>query len=249
MGFWPVVNHVILDSDIVVVVADARLPEMSINRELLDKITYKKRPYVIAFTKKDLVDVQHQKMIRKAYPQAYLVSGTKNEGVSALRRGLQILSKQMKLSEPKIGIVGYPNLGKSALINALARGRRAEVANMPGTTKGSQWVKTNGLCLLDTPGVIPFEDKHVKLGLLGSKSPDKMRDPEKVAYELIEMFLIKNANALRDFYGLEKLGEDAYEIFEQIGKKRGYLLKGGRLDERRTATSIVRDWHSGKLKY
>ncbi len=249
MGYWPIVNTVLREADIIIVLADARMPELSINEEVLRKLHERGKQYVLVFTKRDLVPPSSVKQLRQAYPRAFFVSGRKNEGVSALRRHLQIIGKRFTAEEPKVGVVGYPNVGKSALINSLARRARTLVTNQPGTTRGTQWVKTGGLCILDTPGVIPLFDKHVKLGVLGAKSPEKMQHPEKVAYELLTLFLVKDKQALQEYYGLESLPIELDVLVEAIGRKRGYLRKKGEVDEHRTVISIIQDWQSGKLNF
>ena len=163
MGFWPVVEGVIRKADIIVLVFDARMPELSRNKEVERKVRSFDKQIVHAFTKIDLMTPESLKEMRKEYPEAFFVSGTQNLGIGKLRTHLQILAKKTKIEHPRIGVVGYPNLGKSALINALARRARTLVANLPGTTRGVQWVRVGNLEILDSPGVIPYEDKSAKM--------------------------------------------------------------------------------------
>jgi ribosome biogenesis GTPase A len=250
MGFWPVVNNILKQSDLLVVVGDARMPEDSLNQEIIGKIENLEKAYVIVFTKVDLVSKESLAKLKNKYRGAFFVSGTKNIDVGLLRKHLIIQAKKMKLPDLRVGIVGYPNIGKSALINALVRRARTLVADSPGTTKGTQWVKANGFLVLDTPGVIPFDDRHTKLGLLGAKSPDHMRNPEKVAFEIIRKILSSDKKTLLEHYNIDaNISEMSIEeIFNEIGKKRGYLMKGGGIDEHRTAVAIVREWQRGKLR-
>lgn len=248
MGFWPVVIAMIRNVDIVVVVGDARMPDISINQETVNIAQQKGKRVVKVFTKSDLVSKHQLALLRTQFPDAYFVAGVKNEGVSALRRGLQILAKQFRLDEPKIGIAGYPNIGKSALINALARGRRAHVSNQPGTTKGVQWVKVGGLMILDSPGVIPVEDKNRKLALLGSKSPEKLNAPEKNAFDILTMLVVKAPEQLMKHYHLSEIPSELYDLLIAIGTSRHFLKKGGTIDEDRTAKMIIREWQTGKLR-
>lgn len=248
MGFWPVVENVIKNSDILILVLDARMPELSKNTELERKIRMYEKEMVFAYTKIDLLNRASVAALKKEHPNAFLVSGTKNLGIGKLRKHLQILSKRLKFENPRIGVVGYPNLGKSAIINALARRARALIADMPGTTRGTQWIKAGGLLILDSPGVIPYEDKSSKLILLGSKHPQQTNQPEKVAFDIIKMFIKKNKKALEDKYKLEiKDGMEEYDIMLEIGKKRGFLKRGGEVNETQTAISIITDWQKGKL--
>jgi len=249
MGFWPVVRDMIKNVDILLLIADARMPDISVNAELVQKSKYYGKELVIVFNKIDLISKEDLQKLRREHPHDFFVSGIKNINVGPLKRSLQILAKRMRLNEPKIGVVGYPNIGKSAVINALAHGRRAEVADLPGTTRGVQWIKVGGLRILDSPGVIPYDDRNSKLSLLGAKSPEKMGSPEKSAKDILMMFLIKDKKSLKDYYKLENVSLDVDVLFNEIGLKRKYLSKGGIVDEHRTAVAIVRDWQKGKLRF
>ena len=83
--------------------------------------------------------------------------------------------------------------------------------------------------------------------MLGAKNPEKLKDPYKVASDLLRMYLKKDKATLEKFYNL-KFSDDIEEIFEAIGRKRGYLSKGGIVDENKTAINIIRDWQKGKIK-
>jgi len=247
MGYWPVVKKVLKDSDVVLEILDARMPELSRNKELERKVKMYKKHLVLVFTKIDLVSGRVLDDLRKEYKNAFFVSGTKNIGISKLRTGLLILRKRMKIEDLKVGVVGYPNMGKSAIINALVRRARAKVSRYAGTTKGIQWIKRGNLMILDSPGVVPFYDNEVKLGLLGSKNPEKIRNPQRVVFAVIKNFMKRNKEALEKFYGIEVKG-DEYDVLLAIGEKRKFLRKGGVVDERRTEMQILRDWQRGKLR-
>ncbi len=249
MGFWPIVENVIRNSDILLLILDARMPELSRNKEIERKILSYGKEMVYVFNKIDLVSEENLIILRKEYKDAFFVSATKNIGIGRLRKYLHILSKRIKADGARTGVVGYPNIGKSAVINVIARRAKTEVSDKPGTTRGAQWVRAGGLEILDSPGVIPYEDKSLKLTLIGSKSPDKIKDPEKVALEIVQMFISKNKKNLEERYKiLIPPVMDHTDILIEIGRKRGFLKRGGEADERKTAISIIRDWQKGRLK-
>lgn len=249
MSFWPVVKYVIKESDVVLFILDARMPELSDNAELDRMLKYHNKRVIRVFNKIDLVSRQHLDELRKKFHDAYFVAGVKNIGISELRTGLQILQKQLKLDEMKVGIVGYPNVGKSAVINALARGARTKVARYAGTTKGIQFVKVKSFMILDSPGVVPFEDNELKLGVLGAKNPEKLKNPYAAAIELVKDFIKEDKKILEEHYGINiPENAEADYILELIGKKKGYLQKGGIIDEQRTIYALLRDWQAGKLR-
>lgn len=247
MGFWPVVKRVVKDSDIILEILDARMPEMSRNNALESMVKRHKKHLIMVFTKKDLVSQSYIMGLRKDYPDAYFVSGSKNIGISKLKRGILILAKRLKVPKPKIGVVGYPNMGKSAVINALAKRTRAKVSRVAGTTRGIQWIKAGSLLILDSPGVVPFEISELKLGVLGAKNPEKLKKSEHVAFAIIKNFVDRNKKALEDFYKIKAEGDED-DILLAIGRKRGFLAKGGEVDENRTILQIIRDWQKGKLR-
>ena len=250
MGFWPLVNEVLDQADILLLIGDARMPELSNNLELERKVKARSKPLIYVLNKMDLVSEESLKAFTKEYPNSFFVSATQNMGISELRRHIQITGKKLKLDEPVVGVVGYPNIGKSAVINALARRKKTAVADKPGTTRGVQWIKSNGLKILDSPGVIPYEDTSSKLALIGSKAPGNFINPEKVALEIIHLFLGKNKKNLEERYAIEfPILTQPEKILEMIARKRGFLKKGGVIDETKTAIYIIQDWQKGKLKF
>ncbi len=248
MGFWPVTKRVVKDSDVVLLILDVRMPEFFRNRGLERIVEFHKKKIIYVFNKIDIVSPEYLNSVKAKYPDAFYVSGTKNIGINELKRSLLILSKRMKIDNPKIGIVGYPNVGKSAVINALAKRARAKVSKRAGTTKGIQWIKAGSLFVLDSPGVVPFDDSEKRLGVMGAKNIEKIKNVEKVAYEIIRMLLRYNKEIFENLYGIKITGGDLDLLLEQIGKKKRFLLKGGIVDERRAALLIVKDWHEGKLR-
>ncbi len=248
MGFWFVVEQVIREAHLILFITDARMPDLSRNKELENIVEKYRKQLFLVFTKIDLVSDERLAALREAYPDAFFISGTKNIGLKALKVELMIQGKRLGLRSPKIGVVGYPNVGKSAIINALAHRARAAVSPKAGTTRGVQFVRAGNLRILDSPGVIPYEDKEMKLGMIGAKNVEKIKDPERVALEIIKLFLEKDRKALEQHYGFTIASEEPLEIIEQIGRKRGFLKKGGAVDDVKSAMTLVRDWQTGKLK-
>ncbi|MAG75351.1 MAG: hypothetical protein CL811_01215 [Colwelliaceae bacterium] len=249
MGFWPVVKKVIKDSDIVVLLLDVRMPEFFKNREVERLANRNNKKMMTVFTKIDLVTTGFLASVKKTFPDALFVSGTKNIGISKLKTALLIEAKRKKIDEPFVGVVGYPNVGKSSVINALAKRAKAKTGRMAGVTRGIQWIKAGSLKILDSPGVVPVEDSAIKLGMMGAKNPEKLRDPERVVYALFRMLREHTLKGLADSYKIDlDEDEDEDEILEKIARKRGYLKKGGEIEIHRTAMTILRDWQKGKIR-
>jgi len=249
MNYWTIVKNIVRKADAIVVVMDARMPELSRNEGLESMALKMGRKLFLAFNKIDLVSKEHLAFLKKRYQHAFFISGTKNIGISRLRTAILIAAKREGIENPKVGVVGYPNVGKSAIINALARRSKALMSPIAGTTRGVQIINAGNLHILDSPGVFPYDDDEIKLGVLAARNPDSLKHPERVACEIIKIFLVSNKKALRDFYGFEiEEGLDAYEIMLRIGQARKFLLKGGITDEHRTSMQIIRDWQKGKMR-
>ncbi|NCN99362.1 GTPase [Candidatus Pacearchaeota archaeon CG10_big_fil_rev_8_21_14_0_10_35_219] len=251
MRFWRNVAHVIQEADVVIEVVDARMPKMARNVEAEKLIQRSGKELIIAFNKSDLVsDSFKRKIANRLKVRHYFVSALKGEGIPRLRTDLQKMSKKSEFPRLRVGFIGYPNMGKSAVINALSRRAKAKVAKKSGTTRGIQWISTSNLKILDSPGVIPNDEwDEIKLGLIGAKDMQKLKDVEKVALAIIDKFISGNLRALEDFYKLDDMrGKENWEIFEEIGRAKKLLRKKGEIDDKRTSFRIVQDWQYGKLK-
>ncbi|NPE26683.1 GTPase RsgA [Methanococcoides sp. SA1] len=243
MGFWPVVLNVLRNSDVVLMVVDARVPSVSRNSEILSKVEKMGKRLVLVFNKIDLVSGEILKELKAEYPDSFFVSALKKRGVGNLKRGLVEMAADWKRESLRIGIVGYPNAGKSALINVLVPGSGLKVKNVSGTTKKTAWIRSGALRIMDSPGVIPAGDNKVALGLTAAKDPHKMKNVESVAMSLLKMERV--GDSVRKFYGVDE--DEDWEAFEAIGRAKGFLLKGGVVDEDRTAVKIVEDWQKGRI--
>ena len=248
MGYWSAVMQTIKNADVVIFILDARMPEISRNKDLEKKLKKSRKEILIVFNKIDLIPLIKLKKLKKGNKGCFFVSTLNREGIGYLRFELQKLTKSLKVEKIEVGIVGYPNVGKSALANVLTRASKAKVSSKAGTTKSPQWLGGSKIKILDSPGVIPFEDDEVKLGILGAKNPEKIKNPELVSLKIIDLFLENTTKNLESLYKLKILkNDDSYEIFVKIGKARKLLKKGGVVDEQRTALLIIKDWQTGKL--
>ena len=155
----------------------------------------------------------------------------------------------------KIMVVGIPNVGKSTFINQIAGRKGAKAENRPGVTLNKQWVSTDiGLELLDMPGVLwpKFEEKRVgeNLALTGAIK-DKIMDTEELAMILCTRLRTLAPAAFAARYKLTDedgyTDMDAYDLFELIGKKRGFLMAGGVVNHERTADMLLGEFRSATI--
>ena len=162
--------------DVIIELFDARAPLSSIN-ENLEKLTVNKKKLIV-LTKTDLADAEQNKkwaaVFKEKYDQVLCLDLKKNNAEILLSKAVIELGKDKWAKEMKKGmkpqpirtmIIGIPNVGKSSLINRLAKRKAAGVQNKPGYTRGEQWIKVNkDFLLLDTPGILPMS--YLKLPVL-----------------------------------------------------------------------------------
>merc|ERR1719491_2888358 len=144
-----------------------------------------------------------------------------------------------------VGIVGYPNVGKSSIINALKRCRAVGVSSRPGfTTSMQEVVLDRNIRLLDCPGVV-FDDKTALLG--NCVDPDSIDDPIPPVEALLRRC---KPESLMMTYNIPAFPEGNTMIFlAMVAKSYGRVLKGGIPDKIGAARSILKDWNHGKIPY
>ena len=153
----------------------------------------------------------------------------------------------------KAMIVGIPNVGKSTFINKIAGKQTAEVSNKPGVTRKNQWVRLNDkIQLLDTPGVLwPKFDNAITarhLAYIGTIK-DEILDVEELALSLLEELVLKYKKNVYERYKIDEnfTYEMTVELMEEIGRKRGCLVRGGEVDYTKVANIILDDFRTGKI--
>lgn len=249
--------------DVVVEILDARIPLSSRNPEL-DSLTAGK-PRVVILNKADIADEKATQRwlswFRSGGTAALAVDCKSGKGTAAFVPLLrQVLEEKLAAWEAKgMGsrpvramVVGIPNAGKSSFINRMARGGKAKVEDRPGVTRNNQWfVLEAGVQLLDTPGVLwpKFEDQTAARHLAFTGAiKDQILDTEELACELLRILAQDYRPVLIERYKLpEELPEDAWELLEAIGRRRGMLIAGGEVNTERAAVMLLDEYRAGKL--
>lgn len=157
-------------------------------------------------------------------------------------------SKDIKTSIT-VGVIGYPNVGKSSIINSLKRSRAVGVASTPGYTKNVQEVHLDkNIKLLDSPGVIFFDDPNsteASLALRNSLSLEKLEDPVGVVHAMVSK--VPKKQLLQVFELADFTSADDFIL--RVASLKGKLKKGGIADVQATAIAILRDWNDGKIPF
>ncbi len=252
--------------DIVIEVLDARIPYSSKNPELRKLVGQK--PVLTILSKSSLADPKAGQEWMEYYKscgrRAVFTDCVTGFGMDRLAAAVEEMlaekrarydAKGMTGRTLKAMIVGIPNVGKSSLINKISGAKSAKVENRPGVTLNKQWVSTQvGLDLLDMPGVLwpKFEDQIVgeNLAITGAIKDDIM-DPERIAFALVGRLRTLYPDLLAERYKLGDLsqydGLDDWDLFQVIGKKRGFLMAGGVVNTERCARALVDEFRQAKI--
>lgn len=247
--------------DVVIELFDARAPLSSINEQLEKAIVHKKKLYV--FTKADLADQSQTVLWKKKFttPDSEVIianlsdkSAYNSISQAVIRLGKAKWAKEMargmKPQPIRTMIIGIPNVGKSSLINLLAKRKAAGVQNKPGYTRGEQWIKVNkDFLLLDTPGILPMsyesKEKAANLALIGSIREDILPNTDLVNM-LLEFLKVKYPDALKGRFDIETIGTHK-EVCEAIANKRGLLKNNGALDFDKAESLLLKEFKDGLL--
>ena len=254
--------------DVVIELVDARMPISSRN-PLLDQLVGDKKPRIIILNKEDLADPQRTAYWINQFNQqsgyrAFAFNATigKKQLISRLKEALLELTKEKRERMAQKGvrkqtircmIVGIPNVGKSTFINILVGKKAAQTGDKPGGTRGTQWIRLDeDLELLDTPGILwpKFEDEEVglRLAVTGAINDDVF-DHDEAALKLLTFLQKRYPRQLQERFKLteEDLAQEPLYILEQIGRNRGCLLKGGRIDYGKVSKGILIDFRQAKI--
>ena len=256
---WRELYKVIDSSDVILEVIDARDP-MGTRCLHLERELKKNRPnkyLVLVLNKCDLVPTWVTKKwvaeLSKEYPTvAFHAHINKSFGKSALLQLLRQFSSLLKdRKHVSIGFVGYPNVGKSSVINTLKKKNVCKAAPIPGETKVWQYIAlSKRMYLIDCPGIVPSDGPQTDAEKLfkGVVRPERVEAPslyiEHVLQRVKAKYLIKKYS-LQD----DATWKDADEFLTLVASKQGKLVKGGEADLETTARVVLYDWQKGRLPY
>ena len=249
--------------DVVFELLDARAPLASRNPLITELLRLDRgrqnKPVVVLLNKSDLADLKTLELwvdwFQRRRERVLPLDATRRKKVkpflAAARQAVAESGKTLEDRPLRGMLVGIPNVGKSTLLNTLEGSRKARVGNEPGITRNFQMIRAGGnLCLFDSPGVLwpKFEDPEagIKLAVLGSIK-DSVLPLEEVAAAACGLCRDLYPARLAERYNLENIEGPAAALLEEIGRRRGCLIKGGKVDLMKTSAVILNDLRGGRL--
>lgn len=241
-NFWKVVNNVIKEADVLLEVLDARSVDDTRNIEIENKIEKSGKKLIYVINKCDLIEQNEAEAIKKRLPNSIFMSAVERLGTKKLREKILTCCGTMK--EVKVGVLGYPNTGKSSIINALKGKGSAKTSAQSGFTKGKQLVRiSRKIVLIDTPGVMPYREEDAgKHAMTSARSFHDLKDPDLAALQLIEALKGK----VEKHYGVS-VSDDPEDTLEAIALKMNCVKKGGKPDIATASKKLIQDWQKGKI--
>ncbi len=251
--------------DIIIEILDARIPRSSKNPEI--STWTKGKPTLTLLNKASLADpaitTKWIGWYKKNGANALPIDCITGEGLSKIGPQVrEILADKINRFQEKgmtgrklrAMIVGIPNVGKSSLVNKLCGQKKARVEDRPGVTLNKQWVTTTaGFDLLDMPGVLwpKFEDRLTGENLAATGAiKDAILDTDELGMILSARLLSLYPENFCTRYKLdyEQVCQlDSYDLLEEIGRKRGFLISGGEINLERTALTVLDEFRGIKI--
>lgn len=201
------------------------------------------------------------KHLSKSFPTlAFHASITNSFGkgslIQLLRQFSTLHSDRKQIS---VGFIGYPNTGKSSIINTLRQKKVCTVAPIPGETKVWQYITLmKRIFLIDCPGIVPPSNKDSQTDILfrGVVRVEHVSGPEQYIPELLKKCERKHLERTYEVKGWKNFEDDpelledaSTEFIELIARKHGRLLKGGEPDECAIAKLVLNDFNRGKIPW
>ncbi|MES2127902.1 MAG: ribosome biogenesis GTPase YlqF [Pseudomonadota bacterium] len=246
------------NTDLVIEVLDARLPEASCNPMVEELRLFRQRPCLKILNKIDLADPVATAAWSAYYNAqegvtAFAMTTKKPADVARVPELCQQLAPHRGVpTKPlRIMIMGIPNVGKSTLMNALLKKKVAKVGDEPAVTKMQQKLYLGkNMILVDTPGMLWPKIAMASDGLMLAASHaigSNALIEDEVAVFLAEVLLERYPQLLTARYGFKTEGMDGIAVVEGVAARRGFRQKGGDLDFEKASHTLLQDYRSGAI--
>ncbi|XP_018569639.1 nucleolar GTP-binding protein 2 [Anoplophora glabripennis] len=252
---WNELYKVVDSSDVLLQVLDARDP-MGTRSSYLEKYLRTEKPHkhlIFILNKVDLVPTWVTQrwvgILSKDYPTvAFHASITHPFGKGSLINLLRQFAKlHIDKKQISVGFIGYPNVGKSSVINTLRSKKVCKVAPIAGETKVWQYITLmRRIYLIDCPGVVyPSAETDTEKVLKGVVRVELVNNPEDYIAAVLERV---KPEYMKKTYKVDDW-KDHTEFLEKLAQRSGKLLKKGEPDIASVAKMVLNDWQRGKLPF
>ncbi|MBQ7568885.1 ribosome biogenesis GTPase YlqF [bacterium] len=251
-------------ADIVLLVMDARIPSSSRQPDLEAMLRQRGKEFIFVLNKTDLADATEtklwlQKLRRDGYNACTITAisgkgaGPLESAIAAVRQRVQQQRQKKGLlsRDPRLAVVGIPNVGKSSLLNRLAGSVRAKTGARPGITRGNQWVAVSGKWqLLDSPGILypRIEGEYCLTSLVAAGCVSTNAVPlERVGGLMLRRLISLGKQA--ELFGDAAADSEADPIalLEQYARRKNFVLSQGEPDLIRAATLLLKMFAQGQF--
>ncbi|XP_066585760.1 nucleolar GTP-binding protein 2 isoform X2 [Prorops nasuta] len=252
---WNELYKVIDSADVILQVLDARNPQgtRSPPVELYLRTEKPHKHLIFILNKVDLVPTwvtqRWVAILSHEYPTiAFHASLTHPFGKGSLINLLRQFAKlHLDKKQISVGFIGYPNTGKSSIINTLRSKKVCKVAPIAGETKVWQYITLmRRIYLIDCPGIVyPSAETDTEKVLKGVVRVELVQNPEdyiSAVLEKVKPEYIHKTYKIKEWY-------DHIDFLEQLAKRNGRLMKKGEPDVTAVAKMVLNDWQRGKIPF
>jgi nuclear GTP-binding protein len=270
------VRKTVETADIIIEVLDARDPLGSRNKSIEKSIISQGKRLILLLNKIDLVPKENitawLKYLRQELPTIAFKASTQEQSDKLGRFSASHLLKQNQGSKcigaelvmsllanycrnkdiktsVRVGVIGYPNVGKSSVINSLKRRRACQTGATPGVTRKLQEVELDKhIRLIDSPGVVLASREQfdpVEIALKNALRVEALADPISPVIAILRRCTV---DTLMMQFNIPQFS-DIDQFLALVANKIGRLKKGGRPDRNAAAKHVLNAWNSGKLRY
>lgn len=265
-AYFRELRKVIEASDVVLEILDARDPQGYRVKDVEQQVLQAGKRIIVVLNKADLVPSAvvdgWMRSIQREFPCVAFTSSSSRDKAAAggtehqqPAKGaddlLQLLKNYCRNQNIKtsiaVGVIGYPNVGKSSIINSLKRARVCRVGATPGvTTVGQEVHLDRNIRLIDCPGIV-FDDTRSDASVLlrNCIRVENMPDPIEPVRLIVSQC---SAEYLMQLYTIPSFGS-VEDFLQEVGRRQGKLRKGGIVDVMAAARAILHDWNEGKIAY
>ena len=265
-------RKVVEHADVMLQILDARDPLGCRHKTLEDEIVGAGKKVVLVLNKIDLIPAAVLDMwvtyLKRDFPVIPFKSSTQRQGQHLSTRNvmnttkkptaaamgtdalMQLLKNYCRTGTMKaaitVGVMGYPNVGKSSVINSLKRSKVARVSSTAGHTKVMQEIQLDAkVKLLDSPGIVFDSSSPEQLVLRNCLNIDQLTDPVPAVSVITSRC---SHEQLQTLYKVRRC-EPVTAFLADVAKSRGKLIQGGRPDLNAAAKIVLTDWNLGRIPF